>query len=337
MTDLFFCNICQESIPQIQFDSEEAFRNGSRCVCKDCVTLIAKSILPPDKKTRLILPLAILLFLSTWCLCGYLFLEMKEDVIVNQKSRMVLNAEILDLNEKLTVLESSIPLIEKQSEEQDLLVLNELSQNLEEVNQKIRDALNLQALELRDLEGLPNSLALMNQKFDLSISESAQLTDSVSNLKDRLQILEDEFSGLERTVAAAQPPQDIDSTSFSKSIQKLLEGLSSEDPMNRFDALEKIINYQDPDLVAYVIPLLLDTYEMCRFQAAFILRSWSALSAVPQLIDALEDNFSYVRKEVNDALEEITKVSVDYDHKADESLRGQAVIRWRDWAKKNGF
>ena len=83
--------------------------------------------------------------------------------------------------------------------------------------------------------------------------------------------------------------------------------------------------------------MLLDTYEMCRFQAAFILRSWSALSAVPKLIDALDDNFSYVRKEVNDALEAITKISVDYDHRADEALRAQAVARWRDWANKNGF
>jgi hypothetical protein len=337
MTDLFFCNICQESIPQIQFDSEEAFRDGSRCICKDCAILIARPASSSVKKARWIWPLVTFLFLATWSLFGYFLLELGEGVISGNKSRQLLWGEVEELSENLILFDANLRSQIKQSEGQALMVLDGLSRSLEAVNQELRDALNRQALELRELEGIPGSLELINKKFDLSTSEFVQFADSISDLKNRLQILEDSFSGLERTVTAAKPPQSVEEGSFSKSVQKLLEDLGSEDPMDRFDALEKIINYQDPNLVPYVTPLLLDTYEMCRFQAAFILRSWSALSAVPKLIDALDDNFSYVRKEVNDALEAITKISVDYDHRADEALRAQAVARWRDWANKNGF
>ena len=119
-------------------------------------------------------------------------------------------------------------------------------------------------------------------------------------------------------------------------LESILQDLESSDPNTRFAALEDIADHNDPNLVPYVAPLLYDSYEFCRYQAATTLRQWSALSATPQLIEALDDTFEFVRKEVNAALEAVTKNSVGYNHKDDDAARAASQQAWRDWWKNNG-
>jgi len=61
-----------------------------------------------------------------------------------------------------------------------------------------------------------------------------------------------------------------------------------------------------------------------------------ALSAIPQLVDFLNDEDTSVRFFAIEALRRITGTNNGYDYKARPQLRAEAVERWRELLKSNG-
>ncbi len=60
------------------------------------------------------------------------------------------------------------------------------------------------------------------------------------------------------------------------------------------------------------------------------------LSAVPRLVELLQDEDTSVRFFAIEALERITGRNNGYDYKASPQLRAEAVERWREFLKSNG-
>ena len=61
-----------------------------------------------------------------------------------------------------------------------------------------------------------------------------------------------------------------------------------------------------------------------------------ASSAIPQLVDFLNDEDTSVRFFAIEALRRITGTNNGYDYKARPQLRAEAVERWREFLKSNG-
>ena len=61
-----------------------------------------------------------------------------------------------------------------------------------------------------------------------------------------------------------------------------------------------------------------------------------ASSAIPQLVDFLQDEDTSVRFFAIEALRRITGTDRGYDYKANPHLRAEAVERWREFLKSNG-
>jgi hypothetical protein len=59
-------------------------------------------------------------------------------------------------------------------------------------------------------------------------------------------------------------------------------------------------------------------------------------SAIPQLVDLLQDEDTSVRFFAIEALQRITGTDNGYDYKAGPQLRAEAVERWREFIKSNG-
>jgi hypothetical protein len=60
-------------------------------------------------------------------------------------------------------------------------------------------------------------------------------------------------------------------------------------------------------------------------------------SAVPQLVDLLQDEDGSVRFYAIEGLRRITGTDNGYDYKADPQQRAAAVERWREFLKSNGL
>jgi hypothetical protein len=61
-----------------------------------------------------------------------------------------------------------------------------------------------------------------------------------------------------------------------------------------------------------------------------------ASSAIPRLVDFLNDEDTSVRFFAIEALRRITGTNNGYDYKARPQLRAEAVERWREFLKSNG-
>ncbi len=337
MTELFFCNVCQQSVPQISLDTGNAVRHGDRVICPDCAdTLVIATELEPSKREWSISPIVIVFFTITWAVFAYMYVEQQrffDAVTASNKEAVSNNNRLSAANTRLErALENKIG----DSATRAKIERDKLTSVIENGDNKLRDALSRQANALAEFESLPSQFSAMSSKLNLSQIEISTIADSAREIRAGQLVLRDKISAVERQVAAAPTPVDVEESSFDSRVQSILQDLESSDPNTRFAALEDIADHDDPNLVPYVAPLLYDSYEFCRYQAATTLRQWSALSATPQLIEALDDTFEFVRKEVNAALEAVTKNSVGYNHKDDDAARAASQQAWRDWWKNNG-
>ncbi|MDG2309315.1 MAG: HEAT repeat domain-containing protein, partial [Planctomycetota bacterium] len=316
MTELFFCNVCQQSVPQISLDTGNAVRHGDRVICPDCAdTLVIATELEPSKREWSISPIVIVFFTITWAVFAYMYVEQQrffDAVTASNKEAVSNNNRLSAANTRLErALENKIG----DSATRAKIERDKLTSVIENGDNKLRDALSRQANALAEFESLPSQFSAMSSKLNLSQIEISTIADSAREIRAGQLVLRDKISAVERQVAAAPTPVDVEESFFDSRVQSILQDLESSDPNTRFAALEDIADHNDPNLVPYVAPLLYDSYEFCRYQAATTLRQWSALSATPQLIEALDDTFEFVRKEVNAALEAVTKNSVGYNHK----------------------
>jgi len=337
MTELHFCNVCQQSVPQISLDTGNAVRHGERVICPDCAdTLVIATELEPTRKEWSISPIVIVFFVMTWASFAYMYVEQAKFIQVSQSNIDEAQINNNRLSADNAKLRSEVDSLVGASAVSSKLERQKLSMAIADGDNKLRDALSRQAIVLSELEPLPLQLTSMSTKFELSQVEISSLAESTRQIRAGQVVLRDKVSAVERQAAAAPAPIDVENSSFDSNVRSILEGLQDSDPNIRFTALEQISNHNDPNLVLYVVPLLADSYEFCRYQAATTLRQWSALSATPQLIEALDDSFEFVRKEVNAALETITKTSVGYNHKDGDAARASSQQAWRDWWQNNG-
>ncbi|MDE0585170.1 MAG: HEAT repeat domain-containing protein [Planctomycetota bacterium] len=337
MTELYFCNVCQQSVPQVSLDTGNAVRHGDRVICPDCAdTLVIATELEPGKKEWSISPIVVVFFTITWAVFAYMYVEQQrffEAVAVSNRDAVSNNNRLSAANSELqSDLENQIGAAATRAK----MERDKLGIVVENGDNKLRDALSRQANTLADLESLPLQFSAMASKLNLSQVEISTIADSAREIRAGQVVLRDKVSAVERQVAAAPPPVDVEESSFNQRVQSIIQDLQNSDPNTRFSALEDIADRNDPNLVPYVLPLLQDSYEFCRYQAATTLRQWAALSATPQLIEALDDSFEFVRKEVNAALEAVTKNSVGYNHKGDDAARAASQQAWRDWWQNNG-
>lgn len=338
MTELYFCNVCQQSVPQIKLDVGDAIRHGKRIICADCAdTLVLATELEPAKKEWGVSLLVMIFFLITWTSFAYMYMDQHNFIAKMEDSQAEITAKNRGLSSTLTAYKRALS-----SEIGDLAMMSSMARDgidkdVQEKHNLLRDALARQAAGLEDLSGSPQLITVLERQQALSLADLESIAESAREIRVGQQVLRDEVTALKRAFDAAPPPIDVEKSSFADGVKVLIDNLSHSDPNIRFSALEDIADYNDPNLVLFVTPLLQDSYEFCRYQAATTLRQWSALSAVPQLIEALSDSFEFVRKEVNAALEAITKETVGYNHKDEEAKRILSQQAWRNWSIKNGF
>jgi HEAT repeat protein len=278
----------------------------------------------------------VVFFTITWAVFAYMYVEQQRFF----ETVTALNIDAVSNNNRLsaanTKLQSDFENEIGAAATRARMERGKLSILIENGDNKLRDALSRQARTLADLESLPSQFSAMASKLNLLQVEISTIADSAREIRTGQVVLRDKISAVERQVAAAPAPVDVEESSFDSRVQSIIQDLENSDPNIRFAALEDIADHSDPNLVPYVLPLLQDSYEFCRYKAATTLREWSALSATPQLIEALDDTFEFVRKEVNAALEAVTKNSVGYNHKDDAAARAASQQAWRDWWQNNG-
>ena len=115
----------------------------------------------------------------------------------------------------------------------------------------------------------------------------------------------------------------------------LLEQLRSANVSERYVALVGLAASRDPRATAEVLPSLKDADIFLRMAAARALGDLASQEAIPALIDALDDEEALVREAAYLSLRSITQRDLQFDaHSPDAAERAKRIKAWREWWDK---
>ncbi len=363
--ELFFCDLCQEAVPQSDVDGGRALVRGSRVVCHRCNdamggvedqaagstttegassgTTDARSQPTPRPGRPLIssglgavLGLAAIL-LTLVAVVALLF----RIEILSRQARSLHDANeerISDLEERTVGTRDGMIARARTAAEDAVYAELQRLETLERQLAELRTALGGGAAPASagDAEGetpeAPGS--------DLDSASLLTLGDAV----EKVELLEEQILFLQARVfelleggalvegeAEPQPKLVLPDGEVGDWIAQL----AHQDPIERVGALYALAQVQDGGVVRHLVPLLEDGDAYIRSLTARILEKRDARSAVQALIERLGDTDVGVRSSAVSALRSITGQQFRFDPSGRGGDRFAAVRRWKDWWADN--
>ncbi|TAH38550.1 MAG: HEAT repeat domain-containing protein [Planctomycetota bacterium] len=338
MSEVFFCNVCDQSVPLVEIEDGAAARVEGRVVCRQCLALLAQASGAATRRGGGWVALVLgVLALAAAGLAWY-DQEGKRDAVAAE-----LRAELGEVRVQLRAAAAQQQERGARESEERALIGNQVAALRDEVAQARMQgeqraaalALSLEALapvggqldQLRGrLDDVEATLSVVEDRQRAMRSAQDSLRDQVGALSEQLSAQRSAQAQEEAGAAASFPPE----------VAALLRDLQHEDGRVRYDALEKLEKLRDPRLLPHVYPLLADPYEFVRFLAASLLGDWGARAATPHLIETLLDEKNFVRAAAASSLRRITGQTIPFDKDAPEDERRKSYEAWKLWWQENG-
>lgn len=361
--ELYFCDLCQEAVPQADLDTGIATHSGERTVCRACHAAMASaqaadqpasppgaprpSGAPTDRATptptgrgalgpglaAVLGVMAILLSL----LVAIVLLVRIELVAGEAEQRAVRDGERVERVEE-RVAGTRAGAVAAGRDAAESVVVQEL-ERLDSVERQLRELRALLAgrepaprgAEGRDEPEAPSTV----REPGLLLPGDAM--ERVDGLEEQLLFLQarvhDLLTAEARRTEGREPVERLELPEGEVGV--LVAQLAHEDPIERVAALYGLALSEDPGVAGHLTPLLADTDPYVRALSARILERLEARSAVQPLIDALADPEVVVREASVGALRHITGRQHGFDPRGSSGDRYLGARRWRDWWAAN--
>lgn len=374
--EIFFCDLCNESVPLSDLDKGLAFRRGERVVCAACDRAMTgeghvdarsagerggsgarveggaaqrpaavSQAAPSGGGTGTLLALVALLFSAG----GFALL-------IDRIDRVRTGSEQTghDLELARAALENDYKKLSSGIEEKLLVTETRIHAKrdsgraaLESSLDSVKGGVEQHATRFDELESDISGIRLAAVKEDTeSKARVDRLADQIATVEkdlrfynDRLIELQENLRGI--TAGGGIPVAGADSGAAGSgegtpAWTGLLADLKHKNSGIRLDTLYALAETRDPRVIPHIVPMLGDADLFVRMGTARILQDLDAREAVPNLIDALEDPESAVRESAMVALRAITSRDFRFEPVAAQAERTKRVKAWRDWWKKSG-
>ena len=346
---LFFCDICNESIPLQDIKEAKSATIKGKIFCRKCNPL--NELGPTESSTRssassaLLLVVLVLLLLVASGL-GYVIYELK----FSSKEMSVVSGELIpgpnqadlnDLRNSLNALESRLT---------GLGDLVALPGRIAALQEESASAASGQTQLFRDVTELQEGLVAvgrLRERLDgmsLRLEELSQdgdrLTGSLATLAARVESVSAQPASSLATAngipAESGPEADLGAAAvLDEEVLAMIGQLSATDPMARWEAVDQIRRRQDKSLIPRVVPLLDDRDTFVRTQAIYTLGELKASEAVPKLVKLLRDDEIMIREEALTSLVVITGQNFKFDVTGSRNVREKGIKKWEEWLSKN--
>lgn len=354
--NLYFCDLCNESIPQADLDLGRAVRRNERLICAACEGAMSGAPQRPEAAAAAVpaaarpaagregappssLAAVALAFSSVSLVAGvglgaYLFWHLEE--------------RTGKLAQELNDLERSAP----EHARTVSAALAEESRAREGELAETRTAVRALQARLQELEPVGAQQAALERKLERVDDRLGTLDD----LASRVQHQSGQLDQLSATVAAlsagrsgptepapavAQPSAEAKAPAppvaqerGAAEWERWLGDLSSAEAGTRWQAVQAIGGTHDPAVVTHLLPMLRDSDIFVRMAACRHLGDLNTVEAIPGLIDTLADEEAAVREAALVALRRLSGQSIPFDPLGKEGDRTKRVKDWRDWWEK---
>ena len=355
---IYFCDICNESIPLKDINSNRITIEDGKIFCPRCA---------PKKPRR---PDRVPASLVTGMYLGFLVLiagltaaiwlgsatrdGIEDDMRGLRADVSLIGSDIAGLQTRLRDVDRGLKALEGEVEKQggwQRDAVKELQARLGDLDARAAAAVEKEEAErMRTVsEGASAVTArldpLTRQMQDLTV-ELRGLSVSQKALEDRFTLMKDLItSRAPATPVAAVAPDGVDAGTGmpaaaadgaqDKEIDGLIAQLGSKDPGIRFQSIVELGRYSGDKVVTALEGMLKDPEDYVRKVAVQGVRKQGRVSSVPRLIDALRDGDYFVRKAARDALRSQTNESFGFDPDGSASERESKVKLWESWWQGN--
>lgn len=350
--NLYFCDLCNESIPQADLDLGRAVRRNERLICAACEAAMGSAeprIAAPASPGPVHAPVAaqraapapssalsaIALALASVALvvgvggASYLYWRLEE-----RSGR--LGRELADVARAAPehartvsaalVEETGARESELAAARAELVTLGARVAELEQAGG------NSAALERR-VQKLDDRLALLD---DLSsrVQHQAGALEQLSSTVAKVALARSAEPGpAPKALEPERQPTPAPSAPAGgeSTWRQWVAELSSPDSGTRWQAVQALGDTDDPAVVPHLVPMLDDADIFVRMAACRHLGDLGSMAAIPGLIDTLEDEEASVREAALVSLRALSGQSIEFDPLARDGDRSRRVKAWREW------
>ncbi len=366
MNEIYFCDLCNESVPLVDLERGVATRLKGRVVCATCHRAMgsAEAVSPTDSAappahaplpapgsihshghahaathsapggagaalTFGVVALGVAVTVGAWARGALEEAQLQRSADLKEASaRHEALALRVETNEQAdSALRSSF-------EERALAEVGGLRVDLGSLR---GDVSTLQSLLTERTAALGASVAQLELALQRVERHDAELltlqqhvVEAQANVQSLTQRIEKALARSPAGLGAAEPAPAEDPAWLA-----LLEQLRSANVSERYVALVGLSQSRDPRATSVVLPLLADADIFLRMAAARALGDLASAEAIPGLIDALDDEESLVREAAYLSLRSITSRDLPFDAQSpDAAERAKRIKAWREWWDK---
>jgi len=350
---IYFCDLCNESVPNADLENGRAVMRNGRVICQACEGAMSSSdeAKPPvgdrsgeprpqrssSPAAAVAVVLAILALLTTLGTAAFQFLntderlrtleeelgEARRDAVADGRAMETrLNGEVRRTLDDIGQARTSLVELRARLDESSRAQGDEVS--------RLRDELVEWEGRLRELEGV----ARMVERHD---RELTTVRDKTDNLRSDLRRVGDQVTEQsERAEEKARFEQVLAIGGEEKPAWwELVSELKSDNSGVRWQAVQSLGATGDVNVAEHLTPMLDDPDIFVRMATARILGDLQATIGIPALIDALEDPEASVREASVVSLRGVTGQNFRFDPSGKDSDRAKRVKAWRDWWAKS--
>lgn len=355
MTEILFCDLCNESVPLSDLDGGRAFRVKGRVVCATCnLTMTqpagAPAITPVHSHghahaaasarepggayaalTLAALALGGVAFVGYWVHgeFGKLHQGQSSELALAQERLAELSRQLA--GERAAREELRSRLVAKLDSELAGLSSAQVqhAQNAAQSTEELRLSL---AVVQANAARVDDALVRLERHDGELLTLQKHVNDLQLGAREMEARLDGELKALKESQAAtpaAAPAEE------RPSWWPLVQQLKNESVSERYGALVALAATRDPEAAEHVLPLLADQDIFLRMAAARTLGDLGNPIAVEPLINTLEDAEGVVREAAYLSLRAITRRDLPFDAQSnDVAERTKRVKAWREWWDK---
>lgn len=349
--NLYFCDLCNESIPQADLDLGRAVRRGERLICAACESAMTTAPAQADTPALVAQPLprvagssaspvaAVALAFATVALlagvaaAAYFFWRLEDQAQA--------------LGRQMSDLERTAP---EHARTVSAALDDEAAAREAEIA-AARAALQALSERVHELEQADPQASALERRIEKLDQRLAALDDLSSHVQHQSRVIDDLGRALaevsrapaaESTARAPEPPPETGPARASSPspaasapggalFEKWVADLASPDSGTRWQAVQWLGGTREPEAVPHLVPMLADEDIFVRMAACRHLGDIGSVEAIPALIDTLEDEEASVREAALVALRGLSGQSIPFDPLARDGDRSKRIKAWRDW------
>jgi hypothetical protein len=336
--EVYFCDLCNESVPHTDLQSGQALRVKGRVIGGCCLKSLRTVPTPVvDRRTSGAATALVGVVVLAGVAGAAAFLDWRvADEVGGIRGRLsAVEERSRHSQERLAGVEEAVTRLAGRI---DLDALSTQVAAMDGQLGAVRTSVEMRIARLE--ESLQAVLAGDRASWSEQRSEMARLREMLDRLGGEVAALAARPNPPPATVAPSEPLPVVSATPASTEPELPAElrhhvlALADEDPGTRFSAVDKLVRSKSPLVLSALIPMAKDDNTFIRRLTVDGLRGFRRPESVDALLVALSDPESLVRITAHASLRDLTGQKIDFDD-SNASSRGASMRRWQEWWEKN--